>query len=129
MRRFGTVAILLAAITLAASAPSAATFGPSWSPTDASSITSSTDGHQVTTAAIVDLKMCYEAQLQPLRMKFAYQVVAARIPGTEGKVCGLSIRKATVSISEAGSPKTVTVKTASGTTSSSVSTAGAVVTF
>jgi len=128
MRSFLFVLFFAAGLLpLAVSASSAGQ--PQWALASASEITAATDGHQVTTAAVIELKMCYEAQLQPNRTKFSYNVVVARVPGTEQKVCGLSIRKAVVSISEAGSPNSVTVKTSDGSSQYPVSTAGAIVTF
>jgi len=92
--------------------------------------TSATVGSQVVTAAVIDLNMCYEAQMQPWhRMKYDYVAMEARVPGTEHKLCEQRIRKVVISIAESGAPSTVVLHAADGAQKLSVSQAGAIVTF
>jgi hypothetical protein len=117
--------VLICASTTATSATS-----PQWIPSHAIEATSVTDGTHVVTAAVVNLRMCYEAQMQPWRrMKFDYVALEARVPGTEHKLCGQAIRKAVISITESGSPSAVALHTADGDQKLNVSKAGAIVTF
>jgi hypothetical protein len=68
------------------------------------------------TARVQLQNSCYQARLQPAGTKWEYEVVTQRIPGTEGKMCAMSIVVVTVGIEDAGTspPAVVRVYTAAG---------------
>lgn len=60
------IAILAVLLGLVGVVPaSAVAQGPQWVPAHVIEATSATDGSRVVTAAVINLKMCYEAQMQP----------------------------------------------------------------
>jgi hypothetical protein len=68
------------------------------------------------TARVQLQNTCYQARLQPTATKWEYEVVTQRVPGTEGKMCAMSIIVVTVGIEDAGTspPAVVRVDTAAG---------------
>lgn len=124
------VSLILVMPIVALLSSSASAASPQWTPAQVVEATSVTDGTRVVTAAVINVKMCYQAQMQPWRrMKFYYAAMVARVPGTEHKLCGQAIRKAVISIAESGSPSTVALHTPDGDQKLPVSKAGAIVTF
>lgn len=127
--RISVLGSLLASAGLVA-ASAVAGAAPQWAPSHVIEATSATDGTRVVTAAVIDLKMCYEAQMQPwTKMKYSYAAMEARIPGTEHKICGQGIRKVVISIAESGAPTSVGLHTADGDQKLSVSKSGAIVSY
>jgi hypothetical protein len=126
--RFAFPALVMCAVAATIFTSSAASAGPAPMGTviAASGIGAVATDDGVATVAHVRLQSsCYQARIEPLRMKWAYRVVSRRIPGTEHKICAMVIVPVALGFFERGTAMSIRVTTASGTASYPVSSPGA----